>query len=155
MRLSDNRSPRTAALPRCSTTRGTGFSLSRRAWLAALAAFAGCRRSAPPIERLFPAALAGSRLAQVRRLPLADLSAELRRFKVRQAATAAYEGKQPLRVELYEMANPKTAYTLARLSKEAAPFFHGDYFGIIQAPGAGRAALESYLQEFERHLGAK
>ncbi len=145
MRLSENRWPASTALPRCSTT-------TRRSWIVALAALAGCRRAARPIEQLFPAELAGARLTEVRRLPLEALSADLRRFRVRQAARATYAGGQPLRVELYEMANPKTAYAMVRLAHGGLPFFHGDYFGILEAPGAAPAALETYRQALLREM---
>ncbi len=89
-----------------------------------------------------------ARLAGVEPLALDGLDPELKRFKVRQAARGRYEGRQPLHVELYEMANPKTAFTMVRLARAGAPFYSGDYYGIVEAPGAEAGALDRYRREF-------
>ena len=89
-------------------------------------------------------------------LPLDSLSADLQRLKVRRAARAEYEGAQPVRVALYEMPNPKTAYAMLRLTHEsagAAAFYHGDYFGVVEAPGADRDKLNSLSNAMVSGLG--
>jgi hypothetical protein len=118
-------------------------------------AAAGCGRSAKPLAEVFPRELEGWRLARMEAVPLENAPPDIRRLGAREAARASYVGRGAVELTLYDMTNRKSAYAALRLARESAgsvAFYHDRYFGVVESPGADRAALAAFSSAFEKRL---
>lgn len=112
-----------------------------------------CGGRSRPSEPLFPESVGVWKLKQSSDLPASQIPEQIRRFGVRRAGTAEYEGNGILKVEIYELTSSAGALEVEQTWKPVANTvaFHEDsYFTVIHWESTDRAAISAFVREMEK-----
>jgi len=136
--------------------------MTRRLWItlaaALAAALAACREKATLPLDLFPQTVNSvwSRI-ELRDLPVDESPDPVPRNSVVQLRAAAYKGPGELQARVYLLDSADVGVTLGtrwRPSADTVFFNHGPYFVVIKWQSPDRRAVQEFVAELQKKLGA-
>jgi hypothetical protein len=119
---------------------------------------AGCGRRESNVESLLAPEVDRWKRSALAQKAAADLPAEVRRFGVRRADTATYQGPGRLDVDLYELNSEAAGLELEQTWRPAANtvVFHRDrWFAVVRWESAEREAVTAFVRALEKQLAAR
>jgi hypothetical protein len=132
--------------------------MTRRLWIAFSAAFAACGEKATLPPDLFPQTVNGVwNRTELRDLPVDESPDPVPRNSVVQVRTASYKGPGDLEARVYLLDSAEVGATLGtrwRPSADTVFFNHGAYFVVIKWQSPDRKALQGFVAELQKKLGA-
>jgi hypothetical protein len=132
--------------------------MTRRLCLSLLVALAGCGQKATLPPDLFPQTVNGVwNRTELRDLPVDESPDPVPRNSVEQIRAAAYKGPGELQARVYLLDSAEVGAALGtrwRPSADTVFFNHGSYFVVIKWQLADRKALQEFVAELQRKLGA-
>lgn len=132
--------------------------MTRRLWITLTAALAACAEKATLPPDLFPPTVNGVWIrTELHDLPVDDSPDPVPRNSVVQIREAAYKGAGDLQARVYLLDSADVGATLGtrwRPSADTVFFNHGPYFVVIKWQSPDRKALQGFVAELQRKLGA-
>jgi hypothetical protein len=132
--------------------------MTRRFCLSFAAALAACGEKATLPPGLFPPTVNGVwNRTGLRDLPVDESPDPVPRTAVEQIRTAAYKGPGELQARVYVLNSAEVGAALGtrwRPSADTIFFNYGRYFVVIKWQSADRKALQGFVAELQRTLGA-
>ncbi len=131
--------------------------MTRRHWLWTAVALSACRQSAPPFDP-FPDTVAGVwRRTSMLDPPVSEAPDPVPRTSVTRLRAAVYEGPGKLEARVYALTSSAAGLDMVqrwRPSADTVFFNPGQYFVVIKWQQADRKALQDFVREIEKRLGA-
>ena len=131
--------------------------MTRRVWLLAAPTALSCGRPGKTSGFSFPSAFGPDwKLTSTEKVPSSDAPAEVRQLGLRAATRAQYQGKDPLKVTVYQMTSEGGAFELRQKHRPDEGFlaFHrGDLFIVIESAAMDNHELVAAAEAFEDSLG--
>jgi hypothetical protein len=132
--------------------------MTRRLWMTLAAALAACGEKATLPPDLFPQTVNGVwNRTELRDLPVDESPDPVPRNSVVQVRTAAYKGPGELEARVYLLDSAEVGAALGtrwRPSADTVFFNHGPYFVVIKWQSPDRKALQEFVAELQKKLGA-
>ena len=136
--------------------------MTRRLWItlaaALAAALAACGEKATLPPGLFPQTVNGVwTRTELRDLPVDESPDPVPRNSVVQIRTAVYKGPGDLQARVYLLDSAEVGATLGtrwRPSADTVFFNHGAYFVVIKWQSPDRKALQEFVADLQKRLGA-
>ena len=133
--------------------------MTRRWWTWAAVALTGCGQKAQLPNDLFPQnAPGGWVLAETRDIGPSDAPDPVPRNSIDRVRTATYKsGDAELDARVYLLSSAEVGAALAtrwRPSADTVFFNHGPYFVVIKWQAADRKAVQAFVADLQRRLGA-
>jgi hypothetical protein len=133
--------------------------MTRRLWITLpAAALAACGDKATLPPDLFPQTVNGVwNRTELRDLPVDESPDPVPRNSVERIRTASYKGPGDLDARVYLLDSAEVGATLAtrwRPSADTVFFNHGRYFVVIKWQSPDRKALQEFVAELQKKLGA-
>jgi hypothetical protein len=132
--------------------------MTRRLSITLVAALAACGQKAALPPDLFPQTVNGVwNRTELRDLPADESPDPVPRNSVEQIRTASYKGPGGLDARVYLLDSAEVGAALGarwRPSADTVFFNHGRYFVVIKWQSPDRKALQEFVAELQRKLGA-
>lgn len=133
--------------------------MTRRWWLCAALALSACGPKAQIPPDLFPQSVPGGwTLADLRDLGPSDAPDPVPRNSIEQIRSATYKmGQAELDARLYLLSSAEVGITLGtrwRPSADTVFFNHGEYFVVVKWQGGDRKAVQEFVADLQKRLGA-
>jgi hypothetical protein len=133
--------------------------MTRRRWIAFSAtALAACGEKSTLPPDLFPQTVNGVwNRTELRDLPVDESPDPVPRNSVEQIRVASYKGPGDLDARVYLLDSAEVGATLGtrwRPSADTVFFNHGRYFVVIKWQSPDRKALQEFVAELQKKLGA-
>ena len=114
--------------------------------------------STPPAGFVFPQAVGGWKLEQIKDLSAGDAPEPIRRLGLTRTQSGEYVGPGRIAARVYEMTSPSGAFEAEQTWKPTADtvaFHKGKYFAVIHWEKAERTAVSTFVRQMEKQLGPR
>jgi hypothetical protein len=133
--------------------------MTRRWWMSMALALGACGEKAELPRDLFPQSVGGVwNLAEAHDLGASEAPDPVPRNSVERVRAATYKaGDAELRARVYLLSSADVGAALGtrwRPSADTVFFNHGPYFVVVKWQGADRKAVQEFVAELQKRLGA-
>ncbi len=132
--------------------------MTRRFWIPLAATFSGCGTKATVPPDLFPDTVNGVwQRTALRDIPVNEAPDPVPRTAVERIRAASYKGPGEIEARVYLLDSPQTGLALGtrwRPSADTVFFNHDRYFVVVKWQAADRKALQGFVRELQKGLGA-